>query len=608
MNSKPECRAKNYKLFKNSEERNLNIFYFSYCTILICIGWLIYSQAFHNDFVYWDDQYYVSNNLLIQQASFEHAKLLLNRIVSLNYHPITMLSIWCNSFLSGIDSAYPFIITNVTIHILNSILTFAFLRILFGQNLWLSIIPSLLFLIHPMHVESVVWVSERKDVLYAFFFLCSLINYTHFNTTNKRSYLYFSFLLFVLSCLSKAVAVTLVPCLFLLDLIQNKSFKNINLYLHKIPFIFFALLIGLVAIDVQSGSDFFGCFVQLENTSAIPDFIPWGTRLLNALYAHQFYLSRFIFPNGFSAFHPYSITDQNPTFWLIMNSFLSFGFFVWTVYRKNKTLLFGLLFYVFTISTVLQLIPVGSAIVAERYTYLPYIGLSIILALILQLVANKYSLRVVLIFFGIFVLFCSIRSRNYSQTWKNHISLFSNAMNEYPENGHIRKILANGYYVEDKFDQALYHLKFAIEKTDYNHSSVYELLGNCYADIGNPEEALIYFDQAIKKDPLNIPARYHRGLVLLELNPGLAIQDFDFCEMSQNHYILPLIYAPRGRAYGLINEYEKSIDDFTKAIEYHPNDPYNYLDRAVSNELIKNYDQAKIDREKAEELKLEFRN
>ena len=169
-----------------------------------------------------------------------------------------MLSFWINAKIYGTSSAKPFILTNVILHVLNVALVFMLTFSLSNSKFILAITTAILFALHPMHIESVVWVSERKDMLYGFFFLCSIIVYWNYTRNSRLSLYALSFILFTLSCLSKATAVSLVPCLLLIDIISKRNLKSIQIIVDKIPFLTIGLVVGIIALNVQSGGDFYG--------------------------------------------------------------------------------------------------------------------------------------------------------------------------------------------------------------------------------------------------------------------------------------------------------------------------------------------------------------
>lgn len=580
--------------------------------VSLCILFIItltcfaYYPSLDNDFLYWDDQFYLTSNPDLINPSSESLKTILRRIVSLNYHPVTMLSFWLNAKLSGVSTAQPFILTNVIIHVLNSVLVFLLILRVAESKLLVAFTTSLVFAIHPMHIESVAWISERKDLLYTFFFLASLISYVSYTQLLKTRWWLVSLIFFVFSCLSKASAVSLVPCLFLYDYLVKRNFLSVKMYVEKVPFLFVALLIGLVALNVQAGEDFYGHLELGEKTQAYNKMLSLQERISNALGSNFYYLTKFVFPNKHSAFHPYSLVSNFNSFQIFLITSIVVILGIWALITKRRIIVFGLGFYGLTIFLLLQFIPVGAAIVAERYSYLAYVGLAYLLGQVLQFFHARRLTLVPLVFLPIIALCCTYNTRQQVDKWQNHTTLFQQAMEQYPNDPFIRTTLASGYWTEGKLDSAIYHVTYAINKLDDFSSRSMELLANCYAESGNTEQANVYFNEAVALDSSNVSARYHRGLNLLALDPRAAIDDFNFCEQSGNAYVYPLIYGPRGRAYGLVSEFEKAIENLSKAIELAPDYTEMYLDRAVTYEKIGKINAAIEDYRKA--LKIDEQN
>lgn len=562
---------------------------------ILFITFLAYLPSLDNDFLYWDDQFYVTSNHAISHPTRESLIGIANQITSLNYHPVTMLSFWINAKISGVTSAKPFILTNVFLHLLNTVLVFILVYQISSSKWIIAISTSLIFALHPMHVESVVWVSERKDLLYGFFFLCSILFYYKYVLHGGLRFYILGFILFIFSCLSKATAVSLVPCLFLVDLILRRDLMSYRFYVDKIPFLLFALMIGLIALNVQSGGDFYGLLDRGEVSNASSSFMDMQSRVINGCSAHFYYLSKFFYPNNHSAFHPYSMTSQYKNLEVSIVAFLSIALITWTFIVRRWDLLFGLGFYSLTIFLLLQFIPVGSAIVAERYTYLPYIGLAFLIGIGMQHIANRISKCLAILCISTISILFVRSTRLQSSMWQNHTTLFSQAADEYPNDAFIRKALASGYWADGKIDSALYHTKFAIDELGSETSQTYELLANCYSEKGNYKKANLLFDKAVSLDPDNVSARYHRGINSLNIDPQKAIEDFEFCEQSENEYFIPLIFGPRGRAYGLLDKYDLAIRELTKAIGLYPDDPNFYLDRAVTYDKIGKVKEASSD-------------
>ena len=564
-------------------------------SLMLAITYIAFIPALDNEFLSWDDQFYITHNPLIQHPSSESFKTLLTQVVSLNYHPITMLSLWANAAISGIESAHPFIFTNLFIHLCNTALVF-FLMMSITDRKWIAAFTvAILFGLHPMHVESVVWVSERKDVLYTFFLLASLATYLKYLYKNRIAWISGSLGLFVLACLSKAMAVSLVPCLFLVDYLRQRDFRSVNLYLEKIPYVLIALATGLIAMDVQAGGDFYGLLSTSETANAMNSKVSFQDRLVNAAYANSYYLKSFIYPSEFSAFHPYdSVKSMSP----VVTAGVSLGLLslmIMNFIKGRREVVFGIGFYLATLALVLQLIPVGSVVVAERYTYLPYIGLSYLIGLGLHRLYEANQEWIPALVVPMIAMLSFTLTRVQSDIWQDHSTLFGQAVEQYPDDPSIREYYASGLWTAGELDSALYHIEYAINELGAVKSSSFELLGNCHAEKGNVKESIAFYNEAVRLDESNVTARYHRGIQLLQVDPAKAIQDFDICELSGNSYNSRLIYAPRGRAYGMLAQFDRALEDLDQAITYFPDDIDNYLDRATTYEYMGMKDKAQDD-------------
>ena len=558
-----------------------------------------FSPAFDNEFVHWDDQFYVTANPYIQNPTLQSLTALMDKVVSLNYHPLTMASLWVNAKISGLDSATPFIATNLGLHIINAALVF-FLTYFLSRKKWIvATCTSLLFALHPMHVESVIWVSERKDVLYSFFLLLGLLCYTRYAKSSNRFMYLGAFGLMIAACLSKAMAVSMLPCMLLIDLWTKRDFKTPKVYLEKVPFLAIALFTGMVALNVQSGGDFYSLLTQLESKQAVSKEISLTDRFSNASFANAYYLKQFILPDQLSPYHPYSMMDEASAY---LPHLASVGLIIgllWAGVKRQWPIVFGLGFYLSTIALVLQFLPVGSTIVADRYTYLPYIGLAYITGLGLYTLVKWSKHWAPALILPALAPLMIYQTTIQSEVWQDHTSLFSQAVETYPNDAFCRKTLASGYWAIGELDSAIHHIKYAVDNLDLVTSPALELLGNCYADKKEPKKALAFLNEAVTLDSTNVTARYHRGLQLLHVDPAIAIQDFNYCEASGNAYVESLIYAPRGRSYGLLGQYPEALEDLTRAIHLFPNDVNNYLDRAVTYNLLGDTEKADLDNKKA---------
>ncbi len=554
-------------------------------SLIIFIG---FYPAFDNEFVYWDDQYYILENALINQPTFEHLSSLFTKIISLNYHPVTMFSLWLNAFFSGTQSAFPFIFTNVIFHFLNTILVYLFLKNLYKKSAFPAIFTSLIFAIHPLHVESVAWVSERKDVLYTFFFLASSFAYLRYSERKNTVWYFASWLLFLFSCGAKAMAVSLVPVLWLIDYLQERKFTFRTVLVEKLPFILLALLVGSIAVDIQAGGDFFGILQRSSDGVALGQAAEAGLwyKLSVASYGLFFYLTKFLFPFDLSALHPYDAVIYESWFqFMPLCGFLLGIALIFTFFRDRKVA-FGLGFFTATIALVLQFIPVGVAIAAERYTYLPYVGLAFTAAILLQRL-TKYLPKTTpwIAMIGLTSAFTFLTHKQVD-VWQNHIILFSNSVDKYPENPYAREYLAASYHREGQVEKAIAELEYAINELGYLHTNSFELLGVYYEEIGDLEKALVFYSEAIDLRPDNYTARYNRGLLLADFNPEAALADFDFCEASKDARIRDYILEQKGICYGKLGDYEAAIEYLSAALSVFPDSEMLYYNRAVTYERM----------------------
>lgn len=567
-------------------------------TVVILTAAVVISfyPALDNEFTNWDDQFYVTENVLIQNPTMESLSALGTKIISLNYHPLTMMSLWANSYISGSTDAGAYISTNITIHLLNTLLVYIIILKLFPREFITAFTTAIIFGIHPMHTESVVWVSERKDVLYTFFFLLGLLSYHRYQTLDSIRFLIFSFLLFLLSCLSKAMAVSFVPVLYLIDYLTGRSFKSIKLHLEKTPFIILALLIGLIALDVQSGGNFYDYLESSVVEQAIgKQEFTITDKIKHVCFGLHFYFEQFLFPTKLCAFHPFSylLSKSLSPIWLIAT--LSYLGILLYSFMKSKRIFFCLSFFLVTIALVIQIIPVGSAVVAERYSYIPYIGLGLLLGSLLQNIwKTNYKYSSLLIIIAI-IISCIVLTRKQSDVWQNHITLFANVVDNYTEQPQGRQYLASGYWVTGQLDSAIHHLEYAINELHFVNSTAFQSLANCYADKNEPNKAIAFYNESLRLDKSNVVARYHRALLLMDTDPAISIKELTICENADNEYIKNLIYTPRGRCYGFLKQFDQALIDQNKAINLYPDEVNNYLDRAVTYENLNKWELAKED-------------
>ncbi|MCU0324237.1 MAG: tetratricopeptide repeat protein [Spirosomaceae bacterium] len=525
---------------------------------LLAIGVIIaFSSAFGNDFVNWDDQMYATENKMILKPTFANLMRLMGVECALNYHPVTMASLWLNSFLFG-QKATPFIVVNVLIHALNTILIFRFTQKLTNHNTLISFFVALIWGVHPMHVESVVWVSERKDVLYTMFFFLACLQYVKFIETDNRKYYFITLVLFVLACLSKAMAVVLPVVLILIDFWFGKSLFNLKNYTSKIPFFIVSILFGALAVHVQGGGNLGGLLEKMTLDVAISDTFSLWQRLCFGFYGFMVYIFKFFIPVNLHNFYAYPPADQYNNVQYMSAPFVGLILLglAFVVRNKSKESFFGFWFFFITIALVLQFLSVGGAILAERYSYVPYFGLAFtVFYLLNKYVSNK---SVILGIGAIAALVFMFRSFQMSKTYKDTGTLFLNSYQYEPLSGVVNENLANHYGRTGNIDLVIRYGDAALQKGVQSYALL-GAMGNAWHLKGDNKKALQFYEDCIRNSPdhRRATAYYNRGIV--------------------------------NRAAG---NYEQSAKDFSEAMK-RTEDSTTYLSyRAYSNLLAKNYQSA----------------
>jgi hypothetical protein len=537
-----------------------------------------------NDFTNWDDEFYVINNPLLRGPQW---KRIFTEQVLGNYHPLTILSYAFNFAISGLDP-FSYLLVNYLFHIVNTLLVFYFIWNISGKNKVIAAFVALVFGIHPMHVESVAWVAERKDVLYTFFFLLSLIQYWIFLTKTKKKNLVFCFLFFVLSLLSKPAAIVLPLLLFLLDYWYGQNLKKNIVF--KIPFFALSIIFGIITVGIQSSSAMAGLSIF-----SITD------RLFFACYVLMTYFVRFFVPYPLSAFHPFPITKfagwpiyLSPIFVVALLVALWF-------LRKNKVVVFGIFFYVINLLLVLQIISIGLTIVSERYTYVPYIGLAFMFAMLvsrIKFVPPKVSLAVgvvAIIAFGVITF-------QRTKVWKNSGTLWTDALKSAPTAPYARTNRAN--YLsklalrpdQKPFADSIYKVAFedcAIAlSVRPNHAPAFEYRGLMYLDRQQFKEGLADANELIRLKP-NYRIGYDmRATCYYKMNePAKALADYDKCiEIKPDDH---RSINNRGSLYmNSFQKYNEALNEFNKAINISPQASY-ILNRSICYYKMGNMQKAK---------------
>ncbi len=538
-------------------------------SILLITG-LLYYPSLSNSFTNWDDNVYVTENTLIHHP--EKTKEMLMTPVGGNYHPLTMYTLAFDykrsEAMSEDQKAKAFHITNLLLHILNIVLVFFFMHILSKGRILMSLMCALLFAIHPMHVESIAWITERKDVLYTFFFLLSLILYLQFLDRKKYWWLLLCFISFVLSVASKPAAVILPFVLFAIDLFRDRKFTWKTM-IEKIPFFAVSIFAGVLTLKEQLSN---------RVMSDIHHFSGWE-KIIFASYSAMMYIVKMLFPFNLSNIYPYPNVDKplSPSYYtgllfiVLMAAFLYFA-------RRQKLILFGVAFFYINIILVLQFVSVGQAVMADRYTYVAYLGLFMILSWPLDNKKNSFRnffipLKPLLIAgLAILSIVCIIQTRERIKVWKNSETLWTDAIEKFPHSI-VNAYVNRGHYYYNKtkeYDKAL---------TDYRDAlAIYPKIDIAWLNMGyiffrrNQNDSSIFcYDRALEINPSLWDALANRGAAKGKMgNYKGSIEDLSKSLELNPTYVDA--WENRALAYTLVGQHEKAIADYGKALEITPKD------------------------------------
>jgi tetratricopeptide (TPR) repeat protein len=447
--------------------------------------------------------------------------------------------------------------------------------------------------------------SERKNVLFTLFFLASLISYIKYVKSKRTAAYYLALVLFILSILSKVTAITLAFSIILVDFFFERKLLNKKVILEKIPFIILAIIFGIVATKAQ---EFTWGNSDLETTSY--SFI---VRILFAASSFVLYILKSIIPFKLSAFYPY---PQNTEFLTIFK----YGLYlipailvvIAGIYslKKNRVIFFGLVFFMVNIAMLLKVfeVPAGNYIMADRYAYVPSIGLYLIMGYFVHYLYTRFTnKKIVIIAFSIlYFTIIGLQTNKYIKVWKNDISLFSSIIKNHPEvsiawnnRGLAKKDAGN-------LQGAINDLSKVIELTP-DKVSAYSNRGNLFAQMGEHKKAIADYNKIIELLPSDSMAYFNRAVSKAEIkNWNEAIRDYDYAilKMPKNS----MAYMNRGVAYASISNFNSAIENFNLAIKLDSSYANAWFNRGIAYAKLNDFDNAITDFDQAIERNANYIN
>ncbi len=578
------------------------------CVALVLAVFAVFGRTIFYEFVNLDDNLYVYQNPIVAGGlTLQGIAYLFTHQVCDFYHPLTMLSLMVDNQLYGLNAG-GYHLTNILLHATTSVLLFIVLLRMMGPNaLWPCAFVAAIFAIHPLRVESVAWITERKDVLSGLFFVLTLAAYVRYvrKSFSLPRYLLIIFL-FALGLLAKPSLVTLPFLLLLLDYWplarfsfgQKFSFKVlIPLIVEKIPLFILSSAAGVAAILTQQHSHLLAPVAQ----------VPILPRIGYAADSYIVYLQQMFWPKGLAVIYPF---PQNglPLSEIILALMLLAGIsaFAFVLRKQRPYLIVGWLWYLGMLVPMVGIIHVGSVARADRFTYLAQIGVYIILAFAIKdftaswrngrriLSAGTFSVIAIL-------MFCAWKQASY---WRNSETLWAHTLactknNAFAYNDYGGALLANG-----KIDDAIENFQKALQ-INSRYAEVYHNLGDAFIQKGNRIEAIQQYEQALAIDPEDEPSHVNLGIVLyqsgrideavvhyqkaLEIdssdtkahnNLGLAFIQLNRMDEAIAQYNQALwvdsqnleAHFNLGNAFVQAGQFPKAIEHYKEALKINPND------------------------------------
>jgi len=500
---------------------------FQYALMIVVVTFLAFLPALRSGFMQtWDDEKYVTANPVVRELSAAHIGQMFTRPVNGSYVPLPLLSFAIDYKLFG-ENPMPFHATSLLLHILCALLVFRILRMLKLDPVF-ALFGALLFGIHPMRVESVAWISERKDVLYSLFYLSAIITYIRYITGSPREprFLMYSILLFIGSLFSKIEAVTLPLTLLLVDFLLQRPLR-VKLLTEKIPYFILSLMFGSL-----------GLYIIYRVGLHAPEFLKgeqalgFTNRLFYGLYAITGYLFKFVIPWPQSVIYPYPDLTGFSLVWIRFVNPAAIAllvFLVWRSLRKSRAVAFGTLFFLVNILFLLQIFAPGAEFFADRYTYIPYLGLIFIVVWFAgKVVGKNNSLKTLVMgILAAYLAVCMVMTYARARVWHDGVSLWSDVISQYPGKKlepYVNRGIA--YTLNRDWDRAQEDFSMALSIGPPS-AGVYADRGMVYGFVNQPEKALADFSGAISLDPKNVKARFNRGVTYGNMGQNReAIADF----------------------------------------------------------------------------------
>ena len=576
------------------------------CLFLIVITLAVFWQVRNHEFVSYDDDVYVIENPHVQAGlSLEGFIWASSTTRAANWHPLTWLSHMLDCQLFGLNPSGHHL-TNLLLHLANTLLLFVVLNRM-TSALWRSAFVAALFALHPLHVESVVWVAERKDVLSTLFWLLTMWGYIWYVERPRLTRYLLTLLAFTLGLMTKPMLVTMPCVLLLLDYWPLKRFQHsqpggdtpattgtfeeqgtpfLRLLLEKTPFFALTAASSIVTFLAQRS----GGAVSALNV------YPVKIRIANGLVSYVSYIGQMVWPRGLAVFYPHPGT-RLPVWHAVGAGLLlaCISIAVIRAARRHPYLAVGWFWYLGTLVPVIGLVQVGAQAMADRYTYVPLIGLFIMIAWGAPDLLAKWTYRriTLAISAGVVLLILMICTRVQVSHWRNNFELFGHALNVTKNNYVAHNSMGNVLMQQGKIEEAIGHFSAAL-RINSNSVETYNNLGVALLRQGKVDEAIIQYTKALQFKSDYAETYNNLGVALVrrgELDKAVA-HYLTALKLEPNyeepHNNLGNLLAQQGRLEDAIAHYNAALQIRANYAEAHNNLGVAHarqgkLDKAIAN-------------------------
>lgn len=545
---------------------------------------VVFWGVLSNDFIHFDDNSYVTENRFVQAGlTGESIRAAFTESFNGHWHPLTTLSYMIDTALFGRGPAgYHF--TNLLLHVVNSLLLFLLLRDVTGA-FYRSLAVALLFAIHPLHVEPVAWIASRKDVLSTLFLFAAIYAYVYYARRPSALRMAAVLAAMLLGLFSKAMLVTLPVVLLALDYwplaryedawqrgFHERIQRGIALLREKIPLFTLSFVFAIVTVATQS----------VSGTMSKLDALPIGARLVNAVQSYGIYIVKMMWPTNLAPFYPHSgAVSLGPEFWfglfvLVAGALIS----LWTL-RIAPYVAVGFVWYVVTLLPVSGILQAGIQAYADRYTYVPLIGVFAAMVWGADAILRRFPIpeRPLFVTGGVLTLVLAVLSWVQVQRWENDERLFTHTLAVTENNFVAHMIVGNVYYERGELDAAIaeYQASLTIAPNDADTCAA---MGLALAAKGDTESAMNYYKAALNLNPDHVPARAKLAALLLSQgNLDHAIVQFEQTLARRPDHVVAL--NGLGLAYAGQHRYADAIDALRRGIAIAPDDPSLHSDLAL---------------------------